>query len=198
MDAKDILKKIKAVFDGTQVIPPVIPAPVAPAKLATNFPVDGGAAVYVDSDTIATGASVWADEAMTMPYPDGSYTVTGTTFTFTVAGGIVTAADGSLTDTAAAQVPPAAPAPVLGPTLPQFEAMEKEVNDLKAALVKANLLAEKHEKILPDLFELAASLIKEPNGEPKTLPENQKGKFEQERAARIDAFSKSLKTLKSK
>ncbi len=202
MDAKDILKKIKAVFNETQVIPPVIPAPVAPAKLATNFPVDGGAAVYVDSDTIATGASVWADEAMTMPYPDGSYTVTGTTFTFTVAAGVVTAADGSLTDTAAAVVPPAAPAPVLpmAPTIPQFEAMQKEVNDLKAALSKANLLAEKHEKILPDLFELAEKLTEIPVGDPKALNDRQKEKFDyaKKRDERIDTIAQSLKTLKSK
>lgn len=198
MDAKEILKKIKAVFDGTQVLPPVapiVPAP-QPVKLATNYPVDGGQPVYVDS-TIDVGVPAFSDEALTTPYPDGTFTVTGTQFSFTVAAGAVTAVNGTL-DAAA----PVAPAPVVpaGPTIPQFEAMEKEVNELKEALKKANLLAEKHEKILPDLFELTEKLIGEPVSDPATLTGAQKDKFDyaKQKEDRIAEYAKTLKKIKTK
>jgi hypothetical protein len=124
MDAKEILKKIKAVFHETQVLAPapVVPAP-QPVKLATNYPVDGGQPVYVDTsddglNDIDTGDAVYSDEAMTQPYADGTFTVTGTSFSFTVAGGIVTATTGTLDTTAApAAAPAAAAAPLFLPAL---------------------------------------------------------------------------------
>ncbi len=206
MDAKEILKKIKAVFDGAPL--PPAPAPIAQAATSANFPVDGGDPVYVDiSDDglsdIDTGDLVYADDALTMPYPDGTYTVTGTTFSFTVAAGLVTTVSGELIPAAPAAAAMPAPAPPvlpMGPTLPQFEAMQTEVTALKAALLKANLLAEKHEKILPDLFELTEKLIELPISAPKALNGAQKDKFDYaaERDQRIELVAQKLKTLKSK
>jgi len=199
MDAKDILKKIKAVFDGTVIVPSA-PAPIpqpapAPQKLAANYPVDGGQPVYVDS-TIEVGSPVFSDDAMTLPYPDGTYTVTGTDFSFTVAAGVVTVVSGTLV--AGAPAPAPAPLPA-GPTIPKFEAMQREVNDLKAALIKANLLAEKHEKILPDLFDLAEKLTEIPVTTPKALNEKQKEKFDYaaKRDERIEQLAEARKKIKT-
>jgi hypothetical protein len=140
---------------------------------------------------------------MSMPYPDGSYTVTGTTFTFTVAAGIVTAADGSLTDTAAAGQPAAPPPVIPGPTLPMFEAMQADIKALQEENVKlktALALAEKHEKILPDLFELAEKLTEVPASDPKTLNDKNKEKFNYaaSRDERISTIAKTFKTSKNK
>lgn len=68
--------------------PPATPQPV-------SYNVDGGAPVFVDiSDDglpdIDANDKVFTDAGLTTPYPDGTYTVTGTDFQFTVAGGIVT------------------------------------------------------------------------------------------------------------
>ncbi len=209
MDAKEILKKIKAVFDTSLAAPPApAPAPAAPpAKASANFPVDGGQPVYVDTSDdgladIDVGDPVYSDEALTTPYPDGTYTVTGYTFSFTVAGGMVTACDGALAGPAAPAPPMAAtPPPVMpaGPTIPQFEAMQAEVTALKAALLNARLLAEKHEKILPDIFALAEELIKMPTAEPKALNDRQKEKFEKikERDDRIAQMAANLKKIQN-
>lgn len=203
MNAKEILAKVKAVFDGTTVIPAPAPVPEPqPAKLATNFPVDGSSPVYVDGTTIEAGTAVWSDEGMTMPYPDGTFKITGKEFAFTVGGGVVTAVEGTLD--AAAPAPPVAP---MLPTLPQFEAMEKEVAELKKQnaqlqelLNKVNLLAEKHEKTIPGLFELADKLVELPVSNPKTLNEKQQQKFDYaaERDDRINQIAKTLKTIKTK
>lgn len=203
MDAKEILKKIKAAFDGTTVVPAPPPAPVVPAQL-TEYPVDGSGIVYTSSSTIEVGTPVFSDAAMTMPYPEGSYTVTNTDFTFTVDSGVVTAVAGTLSVAASA---PAAPPAVLpmGPTLPQFEAMQKEVSELKAQniklielLNKVNLLAEKHEKTIPGLFELAEALTKEPVSKPMTLTPRAKEKFDrvQKKEERLAAFAANIQKLK--
>jgi hypothetical protein len=200
MDAKDILKKIRAVFDSTSsstaAPAPIVPPAPIPQKLAANFPVDGGAPVYVDT-TIDVGLPVFSDEAMTAPYPDGDYTVTGTDFMFSVAGGVVTVVSGTLV----AAAPPVLPPPPMpaGPTIPQFEAMQLELANLKAALLKANLLAEKHEQILPDLFELAEKLTEIPVSAPKALNETQQEKYDYatKRDDRINQIAKTLKKIKN-
>lgn len=88
------LAAVKAVFDG-----PPAPAPAAPASTSTavvfSWPVDGGSTVYVDCTSdgipgIDQSDMVYTDPALTQPYPDGTYTVTGTQFGFTVASGAVT------------------------------------------------------------------------------------------------------------
>jgi hypothetical protein len=69
--------------------------------------------------------------------------------------------------------------------------MEAEVKELKEALKKANLLAEKHEKILPDLFELIEKLVADPSDNPKTLNDSQKEKFSyaKQKEERMAAFA---------
>lgn len=105
MTAKELLAKVKALFDIPAYTAPAVPA--APADTSTavvfSYPVDGGSTVYVDcSDDgipdIDAADKVYTDPALTQPYPDGTYKVTGTDFGFSVAGGIVstvTDADGT-------------------------------------------------------------------------------------------------------
>jgi hypothetical protein len=101
---KETLLKIKELFS-KKFDAPVPPTPpvdtTAPADTTTTPPVmfswaiDGGNPVYVNCaddgmEDIDSGDSVYADEAMSAPYPDGDYKVTGTDFGFTVSGGDVT------------------------------------------------------------------------------------------------------------
>lgn len=121
------LAAVKAYFD-VNPAPPAVVDPAAPAATTTavvfSYGVDGGSTVYVDcsDDGIAdidANDKVYTDPALTQPYPDGTYNVTGTQFGFTVAGGIVTAVTDvagtgpglPLEQAAAMATPPAAPAP---------------------------------------------------------------------------------------
>lgn len=130
MTLKERFLKIKAAFDGT---PPAAPAPppaappAPPAMKMCSYNVDGGMPVFVDITDdgipdIDVNDKVYADQAMTTPYPDGTYNVTGTTFGFTVAGGIVTAVNdaagtgpGAPIEGALAKPPAAPPAPAPAP-----------------------------------------------------------------------------------
>lgn len=137
--AKGILAKIKALFDGTP--PPVVaPAPAAapPAGAAVVTPcsynIDGSVPIFVDISAdgipgIDLSDKVYTDAALTIPYADGTYNVTGTQFGFTVAGGIVSAVNdlagtGAGTPvTAAAAPPPPPPAAATPITQAQMESM---------------------------------------------------------------------------
>lgn len=156
MTVKDIFKKVKAIFDAAT--PDTTPTDVAPADTTINttfsYPITGGSSVYVDcSDDgladIDTGDKVYTDPALTIPYPDGSYQVTGTNFSFAVASGIVglvTDVDGTgpglpleqsaATDTnqmAKPAIPPAPPAPPATPvTQPNTMASAKTPEEITA------------------------------------------------------------------
>lgn len=153
--AKKLLDKLKALVNSKfdDQTPPV-PAPPAPGTPKIfSYPVDGGGTVYVDcsDDGIAdidTNDKVYSDAAATIPYPDGTYKVTGTDFGFTVAGGIVTAvqdADNAgpgipLEDAMAKPpVPPVhtppqpAPIPPPAPVTPKFSATPE---NMKTAIEK--------------------------------------------------------------
>lgn len=133
MTLKERFLKLKAAFDGTPPAAPAPPAAAAPAPPAAppapsgmtscSYNVDGGTPVYVNIaddgiPDIDMNDAVFSDAAMTIPYPDGTYKVTGTDFSFTVAGGLVTVvtdADnkgpGAPIESAMAKPPAAPPAP---------------------------------------------------------------------------------------
>lgn len=147
----DILKRVKELFDSSMppAAQPADPAggapPAAPdagnGSAVAQYNVDGGQPVFVNisDDGIADidqADAVFTDAACTAPYPDGTYKVTGTDFSFTVAGGIVTAVtdpDGKGAGTPV-QAPAAAPAPAPAPAAPDFSnpaAMKKEFEAFK-------------------------------------------------------------------
>ena len=128
MTAKEILLKIKGMFDAPPA--PAAPATPAPSGMTScSYNVDGGAPVYINIaddgiPDIDMGDMVYSDAAMTVPYPDGSYKVTGTSFGFTVTAGAVSAVDdatnagpGTPIESAMAQ-PPAPVAPPAPPPPP--------------------------------------------------------------------------------
>lgn len=90
MTVKEIFAKVKALFDDTVT-------PDTSTAVAFSYPVDGTTGtVYVDcsDDGIAgidQGDKVYTDPALTIPYPDGTYNVTGTQYGFTVSAGSVSA-----------------------------------------------------------------------------------------------------------
>jgi hypothetical protein len=143
--AFSILKKLKAVFDGMDPnlgapsggVPSNAPAtsPASPngnAAKTAQYNVDGGQPVFVNiSDDgvsdIDQNDAVFTDAAMTTPYPDGTYKVTGTDFSFTVAGGVVTAIDdkdGKGAGTPVQSAPASNPAPATQ-SIPQFKSQDE-------------------------------------------------------------------------
>jgi hypothetical protein len=98
MNRKDVLAKIKAIFAGTDpATDPAVTDVTVKAKDGSNvinYSTDTGGPAFVDvSDDgipgIDQGDALFSDASLTTPYPDGTYKVTGTDFSFTVAAGVV-------------------------------------------------------------------------------------------------------------
>lgn len=225
MTAKDILNKVKAVFNApVQAAAPAMPEMPEAVSTVVSYNVDGGQPVYVDiSDDgmpdIDAGDPVYADEAKTTPYPDGDYKLTGTDFGFTVAGGVVSAV--SDPDGKGAGAPngdaSAAPDPVTTdvPPAPTFEERLKMLEDAVAQLItasktptqyatevqlqEANKKIEKQDKVIEGLFELAEKLTETPTAEPKTLVGNKKQQFERTltKEKRIEGIGNAISQLKN-
>jgi hypothetical protein len=222
---KETLLKIKELFS-KKFDAPVPPTPpvdtTAPADTTTTPPVmfswaiDGGNPVYVNCaddgmEDIDSGDSVYADEAMSAPYPDGDYKVTGTDFGFTVSGGAVT----SVTDPDAKGPGPsiesgaAATQPDQTMTANPESSIEQRLANLEARiskyetsdyvkseeLQKATSKIEKQDEVIKGLFELAEKLIEEPTAEPVTLTGVKKEKFDRS-AKREEKFQSVLDALK--
>jgi hypothetical protein len=239
MTAKEILNKIKAAFDGPDVAPgDVQPADTTePGTNATgtnviSYAVDGAQPVYVDisDDGIADidpDDAVYADEALTTPYPDGTYNITGTTFGFTVGGGLVAsisdpagtgagtpiedATDPVTTDMTTAPVAPVAPAQLS--VEERLAAVEEELAKIKKPAVptaaetqlqatsqKFEAQVKKHEETIKDLFGLVEKLCELPTADPVTLTGNKKDKFDRINAKekKIEGIAAAIKEMKSK
>lgn len=211
--AIEFLKKAKALFDAP---PAVTPGDVAPAPTTgvcvVSYLVDGGGAVYVDcsDDCIAdidANDKVYSDPAMTVPYPDGAYNVTGTDFGFTVAGGLVTVvadADGTgpgqpITDPndvgamakpVTTDVPPPAPPPTMEQRVAAIEealakmpkpaamATQEEFVAHTSKFAKQEKEIQKNNEIIKALFEMVEQLVALPTDEPKTLTGAKKDRFD--------------------
>ena len=148
MTTVEAIKKIKELFM-SEVPAPVAPAPVLLAAVGTAFEIDGGVTAYVDiSDdnivAIDMADAVFSDEALTMPYPDGTYTVTGTGATFTVLAGVVTVSSEVM-----AEQPLQAEAVTPAPLPNQFSAIQKD-NTNAIALLKAE--NEKQKEVITQMF----------------------------------------------
>lgn len=142
--AKEIFLDIKkAFFDAPAppAQPPVSPAPTTGTK-SCSYNVDGGGAVFVDiSDDgvpdIDANDKVFSDPSLTVPYPDGTYNVTGTQFGFTVAAGAVTVVtDVAGTGPGAPVTDPAALAAPVTAAVPAPLSVEQRVAAIEATLGK--------------------------------------------------------------
>lgn len=125
---KEKFEAIKAIFSATPPAPPAS-TPVKCDAPIVSYAVDGGVPIFTDiTDDGVPGLDmndyVFTDEALTTAYPDGTYKVTGTDFSFTVASGIITNivdADGTGCGDAiipTPAVPPIPPAPITPPVPP--------------------------------------------------------------------------------
>lgn len=245
-DKKTILARIKALFASE-------PGSSDASVTVVSYAVDAAQPVFVDiSDDnlpdIDAGDLVYMDEAKSAPYPDGTYTVTGTDFSFTVVAGAVSAVSdpngtGAGSPQAAAEPVTATVEPIAATVEPAASSQqpfsadeivgkfsvgtpEERIANLEAMCkmllesIKAQetqfqqaasgialaansvkpvqVMTERHEKILPDLFELVETLVNEPAGEPITLPENKKNSFLKAKEDRINNFAEHLHTIKNK
>jgi hypothetical protein len=222
---KEKLQAIKEMFSATP--PPKSEAPLAaedttaPAAMIANvvgYPVDGGAPVYTDiSDDSIAGLDandyVFTDESMATPYADGTYTVTGTDFGFTVSGGqivSITNPSGSgagqpLADIDApmASVVPPAPTTTDVPVKPMVspEAMKNmyaKQDDLKAQIEALTLKLAKQESFSKQVLELVEMVANQPKAEPQTLPEPKKDGFNARKEAQLEKMAKAIAEAKSK
>jgi len=218
--ALEALRKIK-IACGLGDTPPAPPAPAAtdtpPASdaitddaVVNQWAVDGGQPVFVNNSDdgmadIDKGDAVWLDEAMTQAYPDGTYKVTGTDFSFTVSAGKVSDvqdADGTGAGQPTAVEQPedmskkmADMAAELATVKASHAALLQEIASMKqgnAAFAKAEDVA-KLNNILPQLLSLVEQLAEAPVAEPL---DKQHG-FKDERAANIDVVAAVANNLKS-
>lgn len=193
MNAKDLLDKIKAVFNSTEIIP-------VPTKLETSFPVDGQQPVYIAGEALDINTAVFLDAGMTMPYPDGTYTITGGE-TFTVTAGIVTAVGDSLAQTPPAPVVPPAVLPQMPPMFEtQLAAHTTDLETVKSELKAAQQTIAKHNQIILQLLELAEKLTALPVSDPKTLNERQQIAMSrtESKEHKLEQIAKNIQNLKQK
>lgn len=227
---KEILNKIKAAFDA-----PVDPAaPVADAEPpatanVVSYPVDGGVPVFTDiSDDGVPGIdandALFTDEAMTMPYPDGTYNITGTTFGFTSAGGIVSMVTDPAGTGAGMPIPDEAE-PLTAGDVPPMPTVEERLAAIEAELAKAKVpvapamptgmatevalvattqkfeaVTAKNEATIKALFELVEQLCATPSADPKTLTGNKKDQFDRtnKREKSLEGIAEAIKSMKTK
>lgn len=197
---KDILKNIKVMLAGMPPMPPVDAPPAEVPPTDTNvaqFPVDGGQPVFVNvsDDGIADidmNDSVFMDEAMTMPYADGTYKVSGTNFGFTVAAGVVTAVDDA-DGTGAGS--PALPEDMSKKFGEQFTALQTDFGAMKqqftthmAAFAEAKATIDKQQSVITQMLSVIEKLAATPVADSLTPPQN----FKSDKAASKDERAKEI------
>lgn len=220
MSALEKLNQIKVMLGIAPVAaPPAAPvdAPPSDPSAATNddavvnsYAVDGGQPVFVNNADdgipgIAKGDAAWADEAMTQPYPDGSYNVTGTNFGFTVAKGLVSeVSDPDQTGAGSPLVDEPEPQDMSKLFSEEFTAFKTEFSEVKEqftahklAFAEAKATIDKQQHAITQLVGLVEQLAKTPVAEPLTPPQNFKSDRIEAREEKIERISVSLKDLKA-
>lgn len=214
--ASEIIAQIRQLFADPAAAPAAPVAPVADMQM-TSFPVDGGQPVFVNiSDdgvpNIDANDAVYSDDAMTIPYPDGAYKVTGTNFGFTVSGGLVSAVDdadgtGAGTPMDAAKVPAAVPPAAAPPAdlSKQFAALETKFSAMEISFAThstefavAKETIGKQAQAIEGLLSIVEQLAKTPVSAPPAPAQNFKAEKREERENRLERIAASLKELKSK
>jgi len=223
---KEKLQAIKAIFN--TVPPPQSGAPMkaeedtAPAAMIANvvgYPVDGGIPVYTDiSDDSIAGLDandyVFTDESMATPYADGTYTVTGTDFSFTVSGGQIVSIDNPSgsgagqpladVDMAAPSAVPPAPTttdvPVNKPAVsPEaMKALYSKQESFEAQIADLNFQLKKQNEFSKQVLELVEMVANQPTAEPKTLAEPKKDGFLSKKEAQLEKMAQAITELKKK
>lgn len=219
MSSIDKLNQIKAmlgIIPAAQAAPPVPPAdaPIPPSAnddaVVSSYPVDGGQPVFVNNsdDGIAgidKGDAAWLDEALTQPYPDGNYKVTGTNFGFTVSNGSVTDISDPDQKGAGAGIQDEPEPAAMGSNFnEEFAAFKTDFSEVKQqfeahklAFAEAKATIDKQQAAITQLVGLVEQLAKTPVAEPLAPPQNFKSDKIERREERIEKISVSLKDLRS-
>lgn len=220
MSSIDKLNQIKAmlgIIPAAQAAPPVAPppadAPIPPSAnddaVVSSYPVDGGQPVFVNNsdDGIAgidKGDAAWLDEALTQPYPDGNYKVTGTNFGFTVSSGSVSDISDPDQKGAGAATPDEVEPAAMGSFNEEFAAFKTDFSEVKQqfeahklAFAEAKATIDKQQAAITQLVGLVEQLANTPVAEPLTPPQNFKSDKIERREEKIERISVSLKDLRS-
>ena len=202
--AKDILTRIKAVFDA----PAVAPGDVAPADTSAPgatqvLKTQDGTEITITLKDPATNPQPSVGDAVTIagaPAPEGVLTLEdGTTITVDATGAIAQLVGPAQAAPVDSAKPPAVPAAPAVPAVPAANSLEQRIAAIEEALTKMNgpkttTLAsqddlkkitddyeariKKSEDTLKGMFELIDLLVKEPSVEPKTLNPAKKERFD--------------------
>lgn len=205
MTAKEILSKVKALFEAP--VAPTIPAPapavpIVPATLAT-YKLKDGTEISISGDTVDVGCMVTIGGA---PAPSGDYELedgkkitvdTTGTITLVVAPEPITQPD---------FVDQPAPSTLeqrakkLEESIAAIESrisgFESQPNGFDAYMETATKKMEKQEEVIKGLFELVEKLVEMPVADPLTLTGNLKEKFDKANAKgeRIKRMAEYVKT----
>jgi len=209
--AKDILLKVKALFDAP-IVAPVAAAPVAPvAPIVTGVPFklkDGTEITIAVKDTVTNAPS--ATDAVTIagaPAPAGDYELED--------GSKITVDAGGAISTVTPMEPITQPDFVAPPTAPTLEerlaAMEAELVKMKTPVIPTGLATEvqlhaaeqkieKQDEVIKGLFELAEKLTELPSADPVTLTGRKKEQFDRSNAKeeKIKGIADAIGALKNK
>lgn len=206
MNAKDILAKVKAIFNApvapVQAAEPQEPAmPGMPATTTgVDVPLQDGTVLSVSPD-LQVGATATIEG---QPAPAGEYVAQdGATITVDESGMVINVAQ---PEPMAADVPPA-------PTFEQrIAVLEDAIKRLstpaptpvqyatEVQLQEATTKIEKQDKVIEGLFELCEKLAETPTTEPQTLTGNKKDRFEKSlsKEKKIEGIATAITQLKNK
>jgi hypothetical protein len=216
MNAKEMLLKIKGLFEAPIVAPTPIEAPVtaAVAPIPTPFKLQDGTDIMIGIDDPTVSMLPDAGDAVTIagaPAPAGDYTLDDGTMLTVDATGVITLAVMPQPVTQPAFVEP--PAKTLEERISALEiksntpaAMVTDVPEVvktqmesqKNELADAKAKIEKQDGVIAGLFELIEKLVDEPTAEPATLSGNKKMQFERanNKATRLQGIASAMKEIK--
>jgi hypothetical protein len=187
-----------------------------PAKMIANvvgYPVIDAQPIYTDiSDDSIAGLDVndyvFTDESMAVPYLDGTYTVTGTDFSFTVSGGQIVSIDNPSGSGAGEPL-----ADIDEPVIPVTVEIEKEAptvspesmkqmyskqESLEAQIAELKSHLSKQVEFSKQVLELVELVANQSTTIPATLPEPKKEGFVAKKEAQLQKMAAAIKEAKSK
>lgn len=206
MTAKEILLKVKALFDAPVIVPPVVPAaaadPVVPTPTVYKLKDGGEISVTISGTELSAGDLV---TIAGVPAPAGDYELEdGTKLTCDAMGMI----------TLIVSAPPTTQPDFVAPPVKTLEeriaAIEEALLKLSAPAIPTGLATEiqlqaaeqkiiKQDEKIKLVLELAEKLIEEPSADPVTLTGKDKQRFEKINAKdeRLRKMAEALKKNKA-
>jgi hypothetical protein len=204
MTAKDILQKVKAIFEAPAA-PVVPPAPEVPAPVGITHKLADGTEVSI----IQAGELPAAGDAVTVggvPAPAGELAMEDGSTIVVGEGGVITEVKPAEPVTTEIPVEQAVATPTVEERLAKIEAALAKLTApamptglaTEAQLQAATQKIEKQDEVIKGLFELAEKLAETPTADPKTLTGNKKEQFERTTAKekKIQGIAEAITQMK--